>query len=157
MLRLNPVVAGRLAAAAGIVGTVGHLVLAAGHAGHPGHPGHAGHPGHPGHAGHAGHEPVLLAGMALLALVCVRCAVHLWRRPADRGAWQDTLGTGAVMAVLHLVTGMPLALLAVPVLQLALRLLSQAHVDTDAGAVRAGVDAHQVAELVRQDQPAAAL
>ncbi|MEV6342965.1 hypothetical protein [Actinoplanes sp. NPDC051851] len=95
--------AGRTAAALGLAGTTGHLALA---------------------AGHAGHMPVLMAGMLVLTLVCVRCSVHLWRRPDDRRAWLDMIGLAAVMAVLHLAAGMtgglPLAILAIPAVQLLL-------------------------------------
>jgi hypothetical protein len=96
--------AGRAAAVLGVAGSLGHLALA---------------------GEHARHAPVLTAGMLLLAVVCARCSVHLWRRPRDPGAWRDLVILAVVMAVVHVLAGgPPAALLAVPLLQIVLGGLS---------------------------------
>jgi len=89
-----------MAAALGVAGSAAHLALA---------------------GEHARHEPVLTAGMVLLALVCLRCSVRLWRRPDDPVAWRDTIVLAVLMAGLHLIAGggSPI-FLAIPALQLGL-------------------------------------
>jgi hypothetical protein len=91
---------GRTAAALGAAGIVVHLALA---------------------GGHAGHAPAVLAGLAVLALVCVPCGMKLWRRPADRGAWVSLLALSGLMMLLHLGLRpqgtMLVAVLAVPAAQ----------------------------------------
>ncbi|WP_433291290.1 hypothetical protein ACQP2F_25095 [Actinoplanes sp. CA-030573] len=81
----STLVAARAAAVLGVAGSAGHLALA---------------------GEHARHAPVVTAGMLLLALVCLRCSVHLWRRPAAPAAWRDLLVLAAVMTGVHLLTGM---------------------------------------------------
>jgi hypothetical protein len=89
--------AGRIAAVLGVAGSAGHLVLA---------------------GEHARHAPILTAGMLLLSIVCLRCSVHLWRRPGDVIAWRDTIVLAVLMTVLHLLAGgEDAALLVVPALQ----------------------------------------
>jgi hypothetical protein len=101
--------AGRTAAVTGVAGSAGHLALA---------------------GQHAQHSPALTAGMLLLAVVCARCGVHLWRRPDDPVAWRDLLVLAAVMTAIHLAAGatrgLTALLLAVPALQLSLALLALA-------------------------------
>lgn len=90
-------VAARAAAILGVAGSAGHLALA---------------------GEHARHAPALTAGMLVLALVCLRCSVHLWRRPSDPVAWRDLLVLAVVMTGMHALTGGPVAvLLAVPLVQ----------------------------------------
>jgi hypothetical protein len=104
---------GRAAAGLGLAGSVAHLATA---------------------GRHAGHSPVLAAGMVLLALVCLRCDLHLWRSPGSRDAWRSVVGLGAVMAALHLLSGMgagPLGFaLAVPAIQASLALADRRHGQT---------------------------
>jgi len=89
--------AGRIAAVLGVAGSAGHLALA---------------------GEHARHAPVLTAGMLLLSVVCLRCSVHLWRRPGDVVAWRDTIVLAVLMTVVHLLAGgEDAALLVVPALQ----------------------------------------
>ncbi len=80
---------------------------------------------HLGLAGeHAGHAPAVLAGLAVLALVCLPCGLQLWRRPTDRAAWVSLLALSGLMMLLHLGMrpqgAMLVAVLAVPVAQLLL-------------------------------------
>ncbi|MBG0562121.1 hypothetical protein [Actinoplanes aureus] len=74
--------------------------------------------------GHSGHAPAVLAGLAVLALVCVPCGMKLWRRPGDRAAWVSLLALSGIMTVLHLGLRpqglMLVAVLAVPVGQVVL-------------------------------------
>ncbi|GIM96785.1 hypothetical protein [Paractinoplanes toevensis] len=96
--------AGRAAAVLGVAGSLAHLAMA---------------------GEHARHAPALTVGMLLLAVVCARCSVHLWRHPTDLVAWRDLVILAVVMTVMHLLAGgLPAAFLAVPVLQLALGLPS---------------------------------
>jgi hypothetical protein len=99
--------AGRAASVLGFAGSAGHLALA---------------------GEHARHSPVLTAGMLLLAVVCARCSVHLWRRPGDPVAWRDLLVLAVVMTAMHLAAGatrgLAAAFLVVPALQAALAVLS---------------------------------
>lgn len=98
---------GRAAALLGVAGSLGHLLLA---------------------AEHTHHTPILTAGMLLLAVVCARCSLHLWRRPTDPAAWRDLLVLAAVMATVHFLAGatggLSAAFLSVPLLQLALAALT---------------------------------
>ncbi|MEU4243248.1 hypothetical protein [Actinoplanes sp. NPDC026619] len=104
---------GRAAAVLGVAGSLGHLALA---------------------GEHARHAPVLTAGMLLLALVCARCSVHLWRRPADPVAWRDTVVLAVVMAGMHaLAGGLSATFLAVPFLQVGLWLLAITAVRSPSG------------------------
>ncbi|WP_433825233.1 hypothetical protein ACQP2E_24240 [Actinoplanes sp. CA-015351] len=73
---------------------------------------------------HAGHAPAVLAGLAVLALVCLPCGFQLWKRPSDRAAWTSLLALSGLMTLLHLGMrpqgAMLFAVLAVPVAQLLL-------------------------------------
>jgi hypothetical protein len=71
----------RIAAALGAGGIAVHLALA---------------------GSHTGHAPLVLAGLAVLALACVPCGLKLWSRPDDRAAWISLLALSAVMLLLHL-------------------------------------------------------
>ncbi|MEU8819546.1 hypothetical protein [Actinoplanes sp. NPDC048796] len=89
--------AGRLAAAIGVLGAGWHVALA---------------------GEHARHGLVLTAGLLLLSLVCVRCGVHLWRRPDDGAAWRDLIVLAAVMTAMHAAAGgLTTAALVVPAAQ----------------------------------------
>ncbi|XVV17015.1 hypothetical protein ACQP2X_22355 [Actinoplanes sp. CA-131856] len=98
--------AGRVAAVAGMLGVLWHLALA---------------------GEHARHAPVITVGMLVLSLVCVRCGVHLWRSPGDRGAWRDLIVLAVVMTAMHAAAGglTPAALL-VPVVQAGLAMVALA-------------------------------
>ncbi|GGN66270.1 hypothetical protein GCM10010112_28490 [Actinoplanes lobatus] len=100
----------RIAAAAGVAGIAVHLVLA---------------------GEHAGHAPAVLAGLAVLALVCLPCGVQLLRRPGDRAAWMSLLALSGLMMLLHLgmrPEGAMLAVvLAVPALQAVLGAVAFLH------------------------------
>jgi hypothetical protein len=74
-------VPGRFAAVLGAAGIAVHLILA---------------------GSHAGHAPAALAGLVVLALVCLPCGAKLWQRPADRGAWLALLAISGLMMLLHL-------------------------------------------------------
>ncbi|GAA2616999.1 hypothetical protein Adu01nite_30110 [Paractinoplanes durhamensis] len=88
----------------GVAGSLGHLAMA---------------------GEHARHAPVLTVGMLLLALVCARCSVHLWRRPTNPAAWRDLVILAVVMTAMHwLAGGLTVTFLAVPILQAGLGLLS---------------------------------
>jgi hypothetical protein len=93
-------VAGRAAAVVGVAGSAGHLAMA---------------------GEHASHSPAITAGMLLLALVCARCSLHLWRRPHDPIAWRDLVVLAVVMTGTHLLAGatgpLATAFLAVPAVQ----------------------------------------
>ncbi|SNY66407.1 hypothetical protein [Paractinoplanes atraurantiacus] len=95
---------GRVASAVGMLGVLWHLAQA---------------------GAHARHAPVITVGMLVLSLVCVRCSVHLWRRPDDGGAWRDLIVLAVVMAGLHAAAGglTPGALL-VPFAQVGLALVA---------------------------------
>ncbi|MBB2943909.1 hypothetical protein FB565_003638 [Actinoplanes lutulentus] len=97
---MNP---GRLAAVLGIAGIAVHLALA---------------------GEHAGHAPAVLAGLAVLALVCLPCGFQLWKRPSDRAAWMSLLALSVLMTLLHLGMrpqgAMLFTVLAIPVAQLLL-------------------------------------
>ena len=102
---------GRVAAVLGVAGAVSHLAMA---------------------GEHFRHAPALTAGLLLLSLVCVRCSVHLWRRPASLPAWRDLLILAVVMTLMHAAAGgltpagliVPAAQTGVAVLALAGRLTS---------------------------------
>ncbi|WP_127553300.1 hypothetical protein [Actinoplanes sp. OR16] len=101
----NGVSPGRLAALLGAAGIAVHLALA---------------------GEHLGHAPAALAGLAVLALVCLPCGLRLWQRPADRAAWISLLAISGLMTLLHLGMrpqgAMLVTVLAVPIAQLLLGL-----------------------------------
>ena len=71
----------RIAVGLGAAGIAVHLVLA---------------------GSHSGHAPAVLGALAVLALVCVPCAVTLWRCPGDGAAWLNLLALSGIMMLLHL-------------------------------------------------------